>query len=853
MKIEASHIYLNEDLRDKDAILEFIAGRLAERGCVGPSYKESMRERENQADTYLGHGIAIPHGTREDLHLVKKTGVVFLQLKKKIKWNGKDKVTLVMGMAAKDSDHMEILAGLTGVIQDKKLAKRLSKTRNILEVMNIINHGSAESKTSKDPHLNEMKVFQNAVVPATEPLHARPAHYFVQIAKKYKSDIRVSTGEKAANAKSIAQILQLGAMPGQSLRLGASGKDAREALLELADFLDRNYQTKEGKSGASVAHPDDEQEESEGDLHDSKKDSPVYTLGGHKYAGQSVEVNSVSRGVALGPLFTMPQHDENTVVETMEVKGSIEEEIILFEDTIKNVSRRLKELSDRFEKEHKQEQAEIFAAHIEIVTDEEIGQEVKTLIKNKKLSAVSAWKLIMGREREEIGSSGDALFAERRADFLDIENRVSAALLGKNYELRLPSYPVILATGELTPSDTIGLTPEKILGIINVFGGPTSHASIIARAMGVPAVVGGGQAFLDELADRSGTSVILDAFARTVVLEPDASDRETASKRAELYKKQLEEAKSKSKEPAVTKDGHAVLVEGNIAKPEGAESAAKNGADGIGLLRTEFLFFERSSAPSEDEQYRVYKKITDTMGSSPVCLRTLDIGGDKPIAYLNLPKEDNPFLGVRGIRLCFRLEELFETQLRAALRVAAEGGKIQIMFPMIAGLEEFRKAKHIVRKIGTELGAPSVPLGTMIELPSAIALLPELSREADFFSIGTNDLFQYLFGVDRTNNSPELQFYELHPALLRNIKEIVLKAGDKPVAVCGALGGNVEAIPLLIGLGVKTLSAPAALLPTVKALVRTLDYEKTKLMADQALRCSTGEEVKEILELYSRK
>jgi phosphoenolpyruvate-protein phosphotransferase len=382
-----------------------------------------------------------------------------------------------------------------------------------------------------------------------------------------------------------------------------------------------------------------------------------------------------------------------------------------------------------------------------------------------------------------------------------------------------------------------------VLGFIIAEGGPTSHIAILARAMGLPAIVGAGAAVL---AVSEQTSVILNGNDGVLTVDPAADVLEQAIASQQRWLDQRRSDLEQAVLPATTLDGHRVDVSANAGSPANAEAAVRQGADGIGLLRTEFLFLERAVGPDEDEQFNVYRTIAETMGQRPVIVRTLDIGGDKPVAYLPMPPEENPFLGVRGLRLCLRQPELFREQLRAILR-AAPYGNLKIMFPMVSDLAELRQARAMVEEQCRLLAIPPVSIGIMIEVPSAALMADKFAPEVDFFSIGTNDLTQYTLAMDRGHAGLADRQDGLHPAVLRLIERTVTAAHQhgKRVDLCGELGSDAAAVPILVGLGVDELSVSVPAVPTVKAQVRTLTLANLQSLAQQALDCSSAAEVRE--------
>ncbi|HEX9925053.1 MAG TPA: phosphoenolpyruvate--protein phosphotransferase, partial [Anaerolineae bacterium] len=370
------------------------------------------------------------------------------------------------------------------------------------------------------------------------------------------------------------------------------------------------------------------------------------------------------------------------------------------------------------------------------------------------------------------------------------------------------------------------------------------HTAILARALGLPAVVGAGAGVL---ALANGTPVILDGEAGTLTIEPDADTLATARKRQQAQQARREAELQAAQAPAITQDDHRMEVVANIGNVAEARQARAFGAEGVGLLRTEFLFLERADPPTATEQFEVYRDIAVALEGHPVIIRTLDVGGDKPLAYLPLPPEENPFLGQRGIRLCLARPDLLETQLRAILQ-AAEFGPCRIMFPMVAHLEEWRAARQMVERIRQELKSPAVELGIMVEVPAAALLADSFAREVDFFSIGTNDLTQYTLAMDRTHPVLSAQADGLHPAVLRLIDQTVraAHAAGKWVGVCGELGADPQAVPILVGLGIDELSVSVPAIPGVKAQIRSLSLAAAQQLAAQALACATAKEVRQL-------
>jgi len=448
----------------------------------------------------------------------------------------------------------------------------------------------------------------------------------------------------------------------------------------------------------------------------------------------------------------------------------------------------------------------------------------------------------------------DELFAARAADIQDVGRRVVRILLGlPDTALNSLKVPSVIVARDLTPSDTANLDPGLALGFCTAEGGLTSHSAILARTLGIPAVVGLGVRLLDEVA--ADADLILDGGAGVVVAHPSAKTAREYRESKSLQDARLQELKAGASQLAHTLNGRRVEVAANIGEVETAREAVEFGAEGIGLLRTEFLYLNATRAPSEEQQYAIYREIFDVMGERPVIIRTLDIGGDKPPSYLPFPDEMNPFLGWRAIRLCLDDPALFKTQLRAILR-AAVGHDVRIMFPMIIGLDELRAARALLDEARAELTAggmdfaSDLPVGIMVETPAAAVLVESLAELADFFSLGTNDLTQYTLAVDRGNQKVAGLFQPLHPGVLRMIKLTIdgAHARGRWVGMCGELAGMQKAIPILLGLGLDEFSMAARSIPAAKRLIGRLSDARAREIADRALTMGTAAEIETFMQ-----
>jgi len=816
IQLTSQSIQLHAHAANKEEAIRAAGRLLIDAGNIAPGYVESMLGRERQANTFLGNGIAIPHGMGKDRELIHKTGVCVVQFPDGVEWNPGQIVRIVVGIAAKSDEHLEILAALTDVLDDTVTASRLASTDDPADIIRGLSgrNGAKPAAADAPADLAGAKHLEVTLHPGAG-LHARPATNFVDIANEFQSEIRVSYQGKTANGKAMASLLKLGAEGGATLRLSASGPDAEAALAALKAGID---------SG----------------LGDEDEPEPIAVARAWvpESSGRAVGGVAASPGLAIGRLHHF-QADHIIVKDT---PGIPDVEWQKLRDAIETARAQLQDVYDSMKSRVGKNEAAIFRAHQAFLSDADLAGDATALIDGGH-SAAWSWQQAIGKRVSEVQNVSDARLAGRAADLHDVGQRVLRLLAETEHsEAALPDEPCILVADDLTPSDTAKLDPQRILGIVTVAGGPTSHTAIIARSLDIPAVVGAGAAVLELTA---GITCILDGASGSLYTEPSASDLEAARLFQTDMLRQREEEHFARYQPALMTDGHRVEVVANIGKAAEAAAAVDAGAEGVGLLRTEFLFLERDTPPTEDEQFEAYTTMTKALNGLPLIIRTLDIGGDKVVPYLPQPKEDNPFLGIRGIRLCLRKPELFLPQLRAIYR-ASVTGPVKIMFPMIATLEDLRAAKEVAEQVRVELGVPPVEIGIMVEVPSTAALAAEFARECDFFSVGTNDLTQYTLAMDRMHPALAKQVDGLHPAVLRLIDQTVrgAQAAGKWVGVCGGIAGDPLGAVILTGLGVTELSMSIPSVAAVKAHLRGLSHAKAKAFAKQALACTTADAVR---------
>lgn len=813
--IEKGCVRLKAAPRNREEAIRLAGSLLAEAGYIDPAYVDSMIERENTAHTYIGGGIAIPHGLPKNRDRIKKTGVSIVQVPDGVIWQGEDRVHTVLGIAAASDEHIEVLRHITHLIDDADALAKLRTLSDADEVIRIIT-GAKEKEQSAPADLSSYTHSSDCRIIAGVGLHARPASVFVETAKHFKSEVLVRCGERFASGTSIAGLLKLGSAGGSLLTIFAKGEDADEAVRTLAVAVD---------SGLG----DEDEAEQVALSHSWIPESAAFAVKGLPASG----------GIAIAPVRFYKKAKADV---TKEGKGKTEESA-LFSDALAKAKAELDSLYASMKSGPGASRAAIFKAHIGFLEDEETLGEAREGISRGE-SAAWAWKHAFEKNAHALESLSDATLAARAADVRDAGERVLRHLTGKGASSPVFDSPCILVTDDLSPSDTAQLDVSIVKGFCTSAGAPTSHSAITARSLGIPAVVGCGEAVYS--IDESMIAV-LDGVNGCLYAGLSETDIDAARALQETLRKQSDTQHVRRFEPAVTRDGIRIEIAANIASVDDASRAAESGAEGIGLMRSEFLFLERDSAPDEEEQYEAYCRILAAMNGLPVIIRTLDIGGDKHVPYLDLPREENPFLGVRGLRLCLERKDLFRTQLRAIYR-ASKKGPLKIMFPMVAVSEELVEARLLCDEIRAEVGAAEVPIGIMIEVPSAAVFADELAKHADFFSIGTNDLTQYLFAMDRLNPSLASKADALHPAVLRVIDRVVaagLRRGI-PTGVCGGIAGDPLGSLILAGLGVKELSVSIPSIPQIKAVLREGTFARAARLASAALARTSAEHVRRL-------
>ncbi|MBH3461658.1 phosphoenolpyruvate--protein phosphotransferase [Pseudomonas putida] len=947
LELAREQIAMGQVASDKAAALRLLADRLVSDGLVAEGYLQGLEAREAQGSTFLGQGIAIPHGTPQTRDLVFATGVRLLQFPEGVDWGDGHIVYLAIGIAARSDEHLRLLQLLTRALGETDLAEALRRASSadallkllqgaprelaldaqliglnlpaedfaelawrgarLLQRGGCVDSGFAALLQQAEPlplgeglwwlH-SEREVLQPglAFVTPQQPLrhrdqplnglfclaslgaahqallerlcqvliegrgqtlyqatssrdvlqvlggeappdwpsvrvilanphglHARPAKVLAQLAKGFEGEIRIrltDSGHPGVSVKSLSRLLSLGARRGQELELIAEPAIASDALPVLLEAIEQGL-GEDVEPLPALALP----------VAEVVRETLQAPL-----PGSQVQGVGAAPGIASGPAHVRierqidyPLRGESCAQERARLRAALAA-----------VDAELQTLVQRSDKAI----GEIFITHQEMLADPALGDEVDLRLAQGE-SAAAAWMAVIEAAASQQEALRDALLAERAADLRDIGRRVLAQLCGVAEQAE-PQQPYVLVMAEVGPSDVARLDPARVAGIVTAQGGATAHSAIVARALGIPAVVGVGAAIL---LVEAGTPLLLDGQRGKVSVAPAADELQRALAERDQREQRLQAAWANRHEPAVTRDGHAVEVFANIGDSSGIDKVVELGAEGVGLLRTELIFMAHPQLPDVATQEAEYRRVLDGLQGRPLVVRTLDVGGDKPLPYWPIADEDNPFLGVRGVRLTLQRPQVMEEQLRALLR-AADDRPLRIMFPMVGQMHEWRAAKAMVERLREEIPVNDLQVGIMVEVPSAALLAPQLAREVDFFSIGTNDLTQYALAIDRGHPSLSAQADGLHPAVLQLIDMTVraAHAEGKWVGVCGELAADPHAVPVLLGLAVDELSVAARSVAEVKALVRQADYSTARALAREALQQDSAEAVRALVE-----
>ena len=817
-RLDADTLCLGFPARDCQELALAGAARLRQAGCVGSEFVASIAER---APLSLGQGLWLVSSDRG----VDVPALSLATAESVIEEEG-EKVSGVLCLAAQGDAHRGLLERVLALLEAGTAGEL-----HHLDAPTLLSRFAGESAAASTRHARVLNA---------HGLHARPAKQLVQVARAQEVAVRVRLadgGFDAVSASSLTKVINLGARRGQELIFSAEGEGAVAALEAVCQAMDEGL-------GEQVA-PFDESREQRAMVADEAAPEPLA-------ADTPYPAVSASPGLAIAPVFVLrtprfdyPERGEDPATETRRLEQAIREGAAQLESLVNDA--------------RGGEVAQILSMHEEMLDDPELLEAAREQIQEGSSAEAAWWGAIETSARAQ-EMLADRLLAERAADLRDVGRRVLGILC--RVELPAPpDHPYILVTDDVGPSDVARLDTSRVRGLATAHGGATSHSAILARALGIPAVVGAGQRVLTL---EDGIELILDGERGRIIPSPSDERREAAEQRlAERRRRDAEAWESRFQE-ASTSDGHRVEVAANLGNTAHAADAVERGAEGVGLLRTEFLFMAHAREPDLETQVVEYREALEALEGRPLVARTLDVGGDKPLPYWPVPQEDNPFLGLRGIRLALTRPEVLETQFRAMLMAAAgapaagapgHDRPLRIMLPMVKDISEFRAARQILDRLLEEIPVAErtadVQLGVMVEVPSCALLAPTLAAEVDFFSVGTNDLTQYTLAIDRGHPELSAQADGLHPAVLRLIEMTVAAAHahGKWVGVCGELASDAIAVPVLVGLGVDELSVSARQVPLVKARLSEFSIEEARAQARLALDQATSEAVRDALEV----
>jgi len=826
LAVSPQQVALDAQVTTKDEVLGLISQNLSSLGLVSGDYLDALVGREEKVSTYLINGVAIPHGVNEAKEQVIQTGVFIVQVPRGVVWNDKgDVARLIVGIAAKGQDHLKLLERLTNVVMDEAIAEQLATTTDKTDILDALN----AEKQSAPEQLEDYAVTAEATVVDVQGMHARPASLISEQAATFSgTDIRIRNDQKTANPKSMATLLSMGASQGDSLIISAQGPEADQAVQVLAEMINQGLDDDEEQDNASY-HPLD-----------------VLSALSEVQCRMTVSGSAASPGITMAPAFRL----QAGKIKYEEDGQDPKEEAKLFSTALTEAAQQLDDLKANLQSRAPNEAA-ILHAQKQLLQDELVLTDSEKFIVNGKTAAWSFHQAIE-KQVESLKTVDNERLRARIADLIDVRDRVVALMVPAVSAVEYPQTDFILMAKDLTPSQTAGLHGLKVRGICTELGGPNSHMAILARALGIPAVVGLGEGRLQNIED--GDLIIVDPQASSIYVDPDEATQKNGVELIAQWE-QIRKAENAQKHKAAeTLDGHHIDVVCNIANPEDAKLVLEHGGEGVGLLRTEFLFESSTAEPTVEEQCASLKAIIEELGTRQLIVRTTDIGGDKPVSWLHIPHEDNPFLGMRGIRLSFKYEDMFRRQLEAIYQAAVWQTEttgstgLHIMFPMIGRMSEWKKARDIAESVRSRLNAPKLPLGIMVEVPSAVMIADDLAKEVDFFSIGSNDLTQYVLAIDRLHPDLCCEADSYHPALLK-MTEMTVKAAQahgKWVGVCGNAAASPNLATLLVGLGVTELSVSPANVAAVKNIIRAVSYSKLKEKAKKALQLESSEAVMEL-------
>ncbi|WP_455477224.1 phosphoenolpyruvate--protein phosphotransferase [Bartonella sp. B41] len=817
--LSARSVQLAAAFDHKNDAIRAAAELLIQVGAVKKYYLERMLKNEATTNTWLGNGIAILYVMDKNSNLIIRDAVAVVQIPVGVEWWDGNKAHLVIAIADRSDRYIEIHKKLTQLLFDKERLELLLTTTDKQQVIEaLLGEYTKIEKASVDDFL----VCKEWTLDYPSGLHARPASLWVDFAKKAKGSIMVRCGKHAVEMKNLVGLLQLGAKNGDVLIFStdvAGGEQLLKDAILVAKKISVSEKciTKEMESKTKFFH------------------------GWKPFSGKKgISGVGASPGLSIGKVFVLRRNDIVVADQpigfatgTAHLKHALRKTKCKMISIIDDITSRIGEDS-----------AAIFSAQMIFLEDENLIDQACRFIAEGHGVAWS-WDRTVRQFSDMFSKVDNPLLEERAANLIDVGRRVLGEIDPSYRPFFLNDIPhgIILITDDLSPSDAAQLDCTKVYGLTTAWGGPMSHTAILARTLGIPMVVAVG---VNILAVDNDTRAIIDGDNGFIYLNPIAEDIEDVQKQKSIIAKKRANEERTCRLPAKTADGQRIRIMANVNHANQISTALNSGAEGVGLMRTEFLFLDSSHIPDEEEQFDVYREMIKFVGKKPLIIRALDIGGDKQVTHLHLSKEDNPFLGVRGTRLLLRRRDLLVPQLRALYRAAREGGDLWILFPMVMSVSEIFVIKKITEDIQNDIGAPKLKLGVLIEIPAAAIMADVLSAYVDFFSIGTNDLTQYTMAIDRKNPYLVSEADSLDPAVLRMIYQTIKGAAKHKrwVSVCGGMAGDPFAAMILAGLGINELSMISCDIASVKARLQAYSFADMKILAQNALQCETARDVR---------
>ncbi|EJF85536.1 phosphoenolpyruvate--protein phosphotransferase [Bartonella rattimassiliensis] len=786
-------------------------------GAVDKCYLASMLAREEMTNTWLGNGIAIPHGMVENRDLIIKDAVAVIQVPAGVEWQDGKKAHLVIAIAACPERYREICKKLTSLLLDKKQLEVLATTTDKQQIVTTL--FDQDMKIEKTL-IGDLSVCQEWTLDYPSGLHARPASLWADFAKKVQSSIRVRHGQYAVEMKNLVGLLQLGAKNGDVLIFSTDAAEGTQLLKDAISIVKKVSVSEKCVMRAI--------------------ESQTKTFHGWYPRSMQKGISGVgaSSGLAFGKIFVLKQNDISIIDQPIDFAIGT----ACLEDALTKTKQKMASLISDITVRIGADSAAIFSAQMVLLEDENLISQAYRFIAEGHGVAWS-WDKAVRQFSDMFSKVDNPLLAARAVNLLDIGRRVLGEINPSYRSFFLNDIPrgVILVTNDLSPSDIAQLDCTKIKGLATAWGGPLSHTAILARSLDIPMVVAAGS---DILSVQSDIQAIIDGDNGFIYLDPTFEDVEDVQRQINIAAQKRVSEINACRSPAQTIDGQRIRIMANVNYANQVPVAFDLGAEGVGLMRTEFLFLENPHIPDEEVQFDIYRAMIRAVGDKPLIIRALDIGGDKQATHLS--KEDNPFLGVRGTRLLLRRRDLLIPQLHALYRAAKEGGDLWIVFPMVMSVSEIVAIKKIAEEIRNDIDAPKLKLGIMIEVPAAAIMADVLSVHVDFFSIGTNDLTQYTMAVDRQNPYLVSEADSLDPAVLRLIYQTIQGAIQHNcwVSVCGGMAGDPFGAMILTGLGINELSMLSCDISPVKTCLQTHSFEEMKILAQKALQCETARAVR---------